>query len=99
MIRGSTPTHTFTLPFGTESITKAKIMYAQNDKIILIKDISECEITENAFKVTLTQEETYLFNCNYYVQIQLIIGFESGEIAPSEINLVPVGKCLGNEVL
>ena len=100
MIRGTTPTHTFTIPFEASDIEVARVIYSQNDKEIFTKTAAECALIDKSISVKLTQEETFLFNCNYPVQIQLrgkMKGID--EIRATDIILVPVGKCLENEVL
>jgi hypothetical protein len=71
MIRGTTPTHTFNLPFDTYLIGKIKISYAQDGNVVLTKEKDDCTLQGNAVKVRLTQEETLKFNARYKVQIQV----------------------------
>lgn len=100
MIRGTTPTHTFTIPFAASDIEAARVIYAQNDKEIFIKTAADCSLNDKSICVKLTQEETFLFNCNYPVQIQLRVKLKDiDEVQSTDIMLVPVGKCLENEVL
>ena len=100
MIRGTTPTHTFNIPFEASDIEAARIIYAQNDKEIFTKTVADCSLNGNSISVKLTQEETFLFNCNYPVQIQLRVKLKDiDEIRATDIMLVPVGKCLEEEVL
>ena len=41
MIRGTTPTHIFNIPFDTSLVDEVKITYAQEDEIILIKGTAD----------------------------------------------------------
>jgi hypothetical protein len=99
MIRGTTPTHVFTLPFDTALIREIKIIYAQNDNVVLEKKLAQCTLKGDTATVKLTQEETLLFNCHEYVQIQVRVLTLSGDALASTIERVSVGKCLENEVL
>ena len=99
MIRGTTPTHVFTLPFDTDLVKKVKVIYAQDDEIIVTKESAACECAGNVVTVKLTQEETLKFNCKKSVQIQMRILTKGGDALASEIKLVDVEKCLESEVL
>lgn len=99
MIRGTTPTHTFTLPFDTNLVKCVKVIYAQNDRVILTKKTDDCILSENKVKVKLTQEDTFAFDCKYTVQIQIRALALDGDSLISDIYTVSVGKCLDDEVL
>jgi hypothetical protein len=99
VIRGTTPTHIFALPFDTETLKELKIIYAQDENIILEKTIKHCSLTDNTAIVKLTQEETLLFDCHKFVQIQVRVLTKNGDALASEIEHVRVGKCLESEVL
>lgn len=82
MIRGTTPTHTFNLPFDTYLIDKIKISYAQDGNVVLTKEKDDCTLQGNSVKVRLTQEETLKFNARYKVQIQVrVLTTESDSLA------------------
>ena len=99
MIRGTTPTHEFVLPFDTSMCAQIKIIYAQDDKVILEKTASQCEMNGNNVSVKLSQEETFKFDCKKAVQIQVRVLTLGNEALTSSIKLVDVDKCLENEVL
>ena len=99
MRRGTTPTHTFTLPFSVENVSDALIVYAQADNVILRKTVSQCHMEGNSLSVELTQEETFLFDCSKKVQIQVRVKTDEKTALTSDIITVDVAKCLSNEVL
>lgn len=99
MIRGTTPTHTFKLPFDASIVQKAMVIYAQNDAVVLEKQAQDCTMQDNEISVTLTQEDTLKFDCHFKVQIQLRILTNQGQALASDIHIVSVGKCLNDEVL
>lgn len=99
MIRGATPTHIFKLPFEVEYIKCARIVYSQNDEVILEKETSDCMMQGNRISVCLTQEETLLFNCSYLTQVQLRILTIDDISLPSRIFWIDTKKCLKSEVL
>lgn len=80
MIRGTTPTHTFSFNNLDPSTFKVlNIYYAQQGVEILSKAKSDCSFstketdcgTEYLASVNLTQEETKMFKSKYKVEIQL----------------------------
>ena len=100
MRRFTTPTHIFTLPFETEIIKAARVVYAQSEEIILAKGLSECALEGNTVTVRLTQEETAKFDCKKnYVEIQMHLLDTEGNSLVSQPLKVAVEKCLDSEVL
>ena len=71
----------------------------QNQVILLEKNADQCELNDNAATVTLTQDETFKFNCRKPVQIQVRVLTQDGDALTSGIKLVDVDKCLDDEVL
>lgn len=104
MIRGTTPTHTFTIPFDIPEGSKVRVVYTQNDKIIVERTAKECEIDVNTITVTLTSDETLQFDCRKYrcngelktlpVEIQVGIETPAGNKLWSNIINTTVGRCL-----
>ena len=99
MIRGTTPLHTFTLPFSTSIVDKVRVIYSQNDEIVLRKEGETCQLNENKVSVKLTQHDTFLFDCHYLVDIQVRVLTKSGDALTSLPKRIGVDKCLENEVL
>ena len=99
MIQGTTPTHTFNLDIDTSLISKIRISYEQNGKIVLFKERKDCEITANAITVKLTQEETLKFDAPGNVRIQLHVVTPSGESIATMPMSVPVYILLDKVVL
>lgn len=62
MKRFSTPDHTFYLPFSAADIKRLKLTYEQNEKVLLEKAETDMTPEENAWNITLTQEETGMFS-------------------------------------
>lgn len=99
MLIGTTPTHTFDLPFKTDVISKIKVTYAQNGRVILEKRNEECAFNENTVALKLTQEDTFLFDYNKNVEIQARILTVGGDAIASKIRTISANKCLDSEVL
>lgn len=99
MIRGTTPTHSFTLPFDSSLLHSTKILYGQQDEVLIEKRDSDLTKNGKTIKLTLTQEETFLFKDNIPVQIQVRALTTGQEAVSTPILLVSVEKCLDDEVL
>ena len=104
MRRGTTPTHTFMLPFEVPEGSKVRIVYVQNDKIILEHTTEQCTVEGSDIKTRLTDKETLLFDSklhfiagryqSYPVEIQIGIKTPEGDKLWSHIILATVEKCL-----
>ena len=96
---GTTPTHTFTLPFEEELVADLRISYSQNKKTILTKHKADVKIDGNDVNVTLTQEETFQFKEKKMVFVQLKIKTTDGQVFNSDLILMRVEPALDNEVI
>lgn len=88
MIRGTTPTHTFTTDIDLTEATLLYITYTQNGKTIVEKDISEVRVDKNVVTTWLTQTETLKFSAKPQtgiVEIQIRAGFADGGRIASDI--------------
>lgn len=100
MIRGTTPIHTFEIPFDVSLISDVRIIYYQDGAQVLWRDAAECELEGKTITIRLTQEETFQFDCKKgYVYIQLRIRTIGGEVLASDEIRVEVKRCLDNEVM
>lgn len=97
--KGTTPTHTFEMPFDCENLIAFTITYAQNGAVVLKKTKDDCSIEENVISVHLTQEDTLLFNEERGVKIQLKVMDESSEVYVSDIITTTAAEVLDDEVL
>lgn len=73
LIRGTSPTHYFTLPTSADNYQSIKIIYTQEGNILLTKDKSDLTWNEDLTigSLMLTVEETLLFK--YAVDIRLYL--------------------------
>ena len=96
MKRGTTPTHTFTVPFDTAGILEARVIYSQQGRPVLVK--TDLTMEKNVITVRLTQEDTFRFSPDR-VDIQLRVKFPDGTVLASDIRTVPVERCLEEVVM
>lgn len=100
MNKGTTPIHIFGVPAEIASSAKeVKITYSQRDNEILVKRTEDCTIGEDTITTRLTQEDTFLFDHNEIVSIQIRVLTSSGDALASDLISVSVKKCLDEEVL
>ena len=104
MIRGTTPTLLFNLPFLSTVIKSAEITIKYIDdfkKILITKtlDKGECELGEKSIGTRLTQEETLQFPAPASVQVQLRILTTDGLALATEPETVSVKKLLADGVI
>ena len=99
MIVGTTPTHIFNVPLLASEIAEVRVLYSQNDTLIVTKTTTDCTIQDKLISVTLTQEDTFLIDANKPVEIQIRVLTPSGDALNSIPKRVGVTKCLENEVI
>ena len=86
MWRGTTPTHTFTLPEGirVQDFTVIYITYSQNGSPVLEKEKTDMTLEENVIRLTFSQADSLLFGAGP-VKIQLRAKTADGKAVASEI--------------
>lgn len=104
MIRGTTPTHTFTLPFSTDQIEKVYVTYKQEisfGQSITIergKDLAagldNCELIGNKIIIELTQDETLALIHGVGVEIQVRVKTVDGIALASQVIKVQAEEIL-----
>ena len=99
MGRGTTKTHTFTLPFDGKIIKRLRVVYKQNGRIVFKKAGDDVQINGNVVAVKLSQEDTFAFSSNSPVEIQLRVLFTDNEAKNSNIIKTSVARCLDDEVI
>lgn len=99
MIRGTTPTLMFTLPFPVSTLAEAYITFMQRKEIVLEKSLNECDKNEDSLSVTLTQEETLSLECHCELEIQLRVRTLQGEALASDIIKTNAGRILKEGVI
>lgn len=93
MIRGTTPTLEFTLPFDTALLSEAYVTFAQQDKVVLEKSLSDCVTDGNKMTVKLTQADTLKLQVGF-VDIQIRAKMTGGDALASGIITVSAQKIL-----
>ena len=86
MWRGTTPTHTFTLPEGirAQDFTVIYITYSQNGSPVLEKEKADMTLEGNVIRLNFSQADSLLFGAGP-VKIQLRAKTADGKAVASEI--------------
>lgn len=99
MRQGTTPKHTFTLPFDTSCVSKVRVIYAQRDDVKIVKTEADAEMDGDILSVKLDQEDTLQLNSSLKTHIQVRVVTHDGESLVSDIFTVNTDRCLDDEVL
>lgn len=99
MIRGTTPTLEFTIPFDTSEITEAWVTLSQNDAVIIDKALSDCQCDARMLSVRLTQEETLKLSCDCKTAVQIRVRTKAGDALASNIFMVGTDRILKDGVI
>ena len=97
MTRGTTPTHTFTVPIDASDVAKIRVIYSQHGRVILTRDYDTYQ--DGKLVVQLSQEETLDFSSTQPVYIQLRVITLAGEALASEVIQTCAARLLEDEVL
>ena len=99
MIRGTTPTHIFTIPFEVEVVEKVRIIYAQRGAVKFVKTEADCTMEGKTITAQLTQEDTLSLVDGSCVDIQVRVLTTDGEAFASQPMKATMCACLEEEVL
>ena len=100
MVRGTTPTLRFLVPYGAAEIQSGYITFAQLGKTKLEKTIAEEQVTgDGEITLALTQEDTLELSSNCLCQIQLRLKLAGDRAAASNILSCSVDEILKEGVI
>lgn len=99
MIRGTTPTLEFAIPFDTSVLSEAWVTLSQNNVVILNKELKDCTCDDRKLSVRLTQEETLKLDCNCKTEIQIRAKTKEGDALASDIITVNTDRILKDGVI
>ena len=94
MVRGTTPTLTFTLPFNTSIIKSVYVTFSQKDQEVFTVETNNCTLSDNQLIIELTQSQTLAFTQNAVVEIQLRVLTNEDDALASNIIRTSVEKIL-----
>lgn len=102
MIKGTTPTLHFNLPFASSLIKTAEIVVEYvdaNKSVQIIKKMEDCELGEFSIATVLTQEETLQLPAPSTANVQLRILTTDDVALATEVQKVTVKRILREDVI
>lgn len=102
MIKATTPTHSFTFPEEIRNYEKVLVTYSQRGKVVLEKtkdDFLIYDESPNTGMITLTQEETNLFDRLVNAEVQIRAKDLGGNVSASKMMTIFVNPVLNEEIL
>ena len=100
VVRGTTPMHSFELPYPKTTIKDIRIIYGQSGRQLFVKTINDCIFEDNSVLVSLSQEDTFLFVSNKRVNIEIKLIMTDGTIIGTEEPIVlKVINSMSDEVI
>lgn len=94
MIRGTTPTIIYLLPFDVDVIDKIWLTFSQNQNEVLTLENDDLTISGTSISAYLTQAQTLEFDTHSSVAMQLRILTKEGNAIASNIMYTDVGAIL-----
>ena len=81
MIRGTTPTLEFALPFEVDLIAEAYVTISQNQSVVIDKSLSELTCAGKTLTVKLSQEDTLKLHQSEFktAEVQIRVRMKSGD--------------------
>ena len=102
MIKGTTPTLLYNLPFESALIKSAEIVIEYvdaNKSVQIIKTLEDCELGETSIATVLTQEETLQLPAPTMVTVQLRVLTKDEVALATEVQKVSVKRLLKEDVI
>lgn len=101
MIRGTTPTLEFTLPFDCSLLTEMYITFAQYGTTVLEKSMADCTCSGTLVTLSLSQEDTLNMKQDRMAiaEVQLRVRTKDGSALASNIMQIRVDRILKEGVI
>lgn len=102
MIKGTTPTITYNLPFESSLIKSAEIvvMYVDaNKEVLIVRNLADCTLGKTSISTKLTQEETLKLPAPSTCEVQLRIVTTDETILATVPEKVTVKRLLKEDVI
>ena len=84
IIRGTTPTLRFGLPFDADMIANGFVVIQQGKITVVEKELSDCECGGRTVSAKLTQEDTLELSSEQNAEISIVVKTTGGERLETE---------------
>lgn len=99
IVRGTTPTLSFGLPFSTDRLATAFVTVQQRDKVLVEKELAECNCSGSMIATQLTQEDTLALEDGVLAKIRLVLKTTGGDRFETKDIVVRVSDTHKDEVI
>lgn len=99
IIRGTTPTLSFGLPFSTDLLSTGFVILKQGNGISIEKNLSVCSCEGNTLTAKFTQEDTLALEVGIHAKARLVVKTSGGDRLESKDFVVRVGETHKGEVI
>lgn len=99
IVRGTTPTISFGLPFSTELIAAGFVTVKQRDEVVVEKELAECRCGGNTLTANLTQEDTLALDVGTRAKIRLVVKTTGGDRLETSDFVARVSDTFKDEVI
>lgn len=96
---GTTPTHRFRCSIDPALLVCVRVIYKQKDAEVLRKETKDIKTEGDFLVVSLSQEETFLFDCTTPIKVQIRGKTSGGKVMKSNIITIKPSECFDREVL
>ena len=100
MIKGTTPTIHYDLPFESSLISTAEIVLEYvdaNKKVLIVKGLADCTFGEKSIEAFLTQEETLQLPAPSIAYVQLRVVTTDGTVMATVAKKVDIKRLLKDD--
>lgn len=88
IVRGTTPTLSFGLPFSTDLLSNGFVIVKQGNETAIEKELSVCDCENNTITTKLTQEETLSLDSGSHAKIRLVVKTHGGDRHETKTDIV-----------
>lgn len=99
MIRGTTPTLSFKLPFSVDTVADGYVSFAQDGQLLIDKKLADCDCGTDSLTVKLTQEDTLKLKDGLPTEMQIRVKTKDGNALASQIMKVSTERILREGVI
>lgn len=84
IIRGTTPTMTFGLPFEADMLATGFVIIKQGNATVIEKELSDCKCGGRTVSARFSQEETLSLSADSNAEINIVVKTVDGERLESD---------------
>lgn len=99
IVRGTTPTISFGLPFSTDLLDTGFVTVKQREEVIIEKELSVCECSGNTLTARLAQADTLALEVGTHAKIRLVVKTTGGDRLETKDFVVRVSDTCKDEVI